>query len=108
LDVTRFDTLTRSLARRTSRRQALRTGSGFVAAALAGSTLQRRTVLAAPAPVPEPVPGRNSTEEWPVCSEERPDYCISRFEVGGVDRLTNPTPEIRPFVAASINSMLDT
>jgi len=91
LDVTGFDSFTQAFGSHISRRGALRTGSGVLAGLLAGGTLERRTAHAAPVPVPPP------GVEWPVCSAERPDYCISRFEVDGIDRLADPL-DVRPFV----------
>jgi hypothetical protein len=94
LDVTRFDTVARALGQQISRRGALRTGSGVLAAALVGGAARTQTVLAAPDPPPPPYNGTPGTE-WPVCSEERPDYCIARFEVGSVNQLNTPAPEFQ-------------
>lgn len=58
-----------------------------------------RTARAAPPPLPAP----SWDSSWPVCSAERPDYCISRFEVGGVDRLATPNPETRLDVLGTAN-----
>lgn len=85
----RFDLLARSLEQMSTRRTALRIAAGM-AGGVAGGAIALRYGRAAD-DVPPPPPASFSLK-WPVCSAERPHYCVAEFSVDGQDQLAGDPP----------------
>lgn len=102
VEASTFDRVSRWLGHRNDRREAVLKGTGLVGAVLAGITTRSRRVRAAPPPLPP------LYEDWPPCSDDRADYCVAEYTIGGIDRLAAPTPDLRLWVLGTKSQPDDT